>query len=634
MSLDPKAIGLKVGIELHRQLNTKHKLFCSCPTKKTGEEKETKFYRVLRVAESELGEIDPAARFEAEKGIHIQYIAGNRTSCLVEADEEPPHNLNREALESALIIALALHSKVVNEVHVMRKIVIDGSNTTGFQRTMVVGMGGYLEAAGRKIGVQTICLEEDAARLIERKDGYKVYHLDRLGIPLVEISLAPVTATPEEIEEIALTLGRLLKASGRVARGLGTVRQDVNISISGGGIVEVKGVQKPDLVRKVVYFEAQRQLWLKELASILKKRGVKEEDFDVEPVDITDLLKESKSTIVRKALSKGSVALALKAKGFRGLLRKEPIEGARLGRDLADLAKLFGFAGIFHSDELPGYGISREEVSSISKGLGLDREDAFILLLGEPEKARRCMDAIKERLKAALKGPPSETRAPTPDGKTRFSRPRPGSARMYPETDIPPLPISDEWLESLRPLIPEPWEKMISSYAKKYGINYHLAEELLDAERTPLFEKAVSSTRLVPTFIVATLTETVRMLEREGFDVSKLDEGTFLEAFSAVDSGRAAKEALPDIFRAILSGEAKDVGEAIEKLGLTKISDEQLGRIVEEVIRENIEAVKKRGPRAFGFIMGRVMSKVRGSIDGSKVSKVVRRKLQEIEGKM
>ena len=243
MSLDPEAIGLKVGIELHRQLNTKHKLFCSCPTRKVGEEKETKFYRMLRVTESELGEIDPAAKFEVEKGIHIQYIAGERTSCLVEADEEPPHDLNREALESTLIIALALHSNIVDEVHVMRKIVIDGSNTTGFQRTMVVAMGGYLEAAGRKVGVQTICLEEDAARLVGRKDVYKVYHLDRLGVPLIEISLAPVTATPEEIEEIALTLGRLLRASKRVARGLGTVRQDVNISIEGGGIVEVKGLK-------------------------------------------------------------------------------------------------------------------------------------------------------------------------------------------------------------------------------------------------------------------------------------------------------------------------------------------------------------------------------------------------------
>lgn len=634
MSLDPRAIGLKVGIELHRQLNTKRKLFCHCPTKKVGEEGEKRFRRVLHLAESELGEVDPAARFEVEKGVRLEYIAGDRTSCLVEADEEPPHELNREALESALIIALALHSKVVDEVHVMRKIVVDGSNTTGFQRTMVIGIGGYLEVAGRKVDVQTICLEEDAARLIETKEGCKVYHLDRLGIPLIEISLAPVTAAPEEIERIALTLGRLLKASGRVARGLGTVRQDVNISIEGGGVVEVKGVQKPDLVRKVVHFEIQRQLWLRELASILKERSVSEEDFNVEPVDVTDLLKECKSTVVKKALSNGSIALALKAKGFKGLLKREPIEGARLGRDLADLARLFGFAGIFHSDELPGYGISQEEVSSISRRLGLDENDAFILLLGESRKAKRCMEAIRERLKAALKGPPSETRAPTPDGKTRFSRPRPGPARMYPETDIPPLPISEELLESLKPLIPEPWEKMVSSYAEKYGINYHLAEELLDTERAPLFERAISQTKLAPTFVAATLTETLKMLEREGLDISKLSEEVLLEAFSAIDSNRVAKEALPEILRAILSGEAKDVEEAIEKLSIKRISEGELERIVEEVIRGNIEAVKGRGAKAFGLIMGRVMDKVRGSVDGSKVSEVVRRKLQELDGRM
>ncbi len=628
MSFDPYAIGLKVGIELHRQLNTKEKLFCKCPTRKPEEERERKFYRMLRVAESELGEIDPAAKFEAEKGIHIEYIAGEKSSCLVEADEEPPHDLNQEALDSALIIALALHSNIVNEVHVMRKIVIDGSNTTGFQRTMVVGIGGYLEAAGRKIGVQTICLEEDAARLMEKRENLKVYHLDRLGVPLVEISLEPVTATPEEIEEIALTLGRLLKASRRVARGLGTVRQDVNISIEGGGIVEVKGVQKPDLVRKVVYFEVKRQLWLKELASILRQRGVKEEDLNVEPIDVTHVFKETKSTIIQKAIRKGGKILALKAKGFKGLLIEEPIEGARLGKDLADLAKLFGFAGILHSDELPAFGISISEIEEIRKILEMDDNDAFILLAGDYEKGMKCMLEIRERLKKALYGPPSETRAPTPDGKTRFSRPRPGSARMYPETDIPPIPITKERLDRLSKLVPKPWKEMVKEYAERYRINYKLAEQLLDSERNVLFEEILGKVKLAPTFIAATLTETITMLEREGLDVSKLSDEDIEEIFLSVDKGEVAKEAIPEIMRAILSGKASSVKEAIEVLGIKGISDDELIEIVKEVIKSNAEVVRERGMGAFGLIMGRVMAKVRGKADGAKVSKIVKEILQ------
>jgi len=60
--------------------------------------------------------------------------------------------MSREALESALMVALLLGSNVVDEVHVMRKIVIDGSNTTGFQRTSVLGLGGRLEVDGVRVG--------------------------------------------------------------------------------------------------------------------------------------------------------------------------------------------------------------------------------------------------------------------------------------------------------------------------------------------------------------------------------------------------------------------------------------------------------------------------------------------------
>jgi glutamyl-tRNA(Gln) amidotransferase subunit E len=631
MNLDPEAIGLKVGIELHRQLNTKSKLFCACPTVKPGEEPESRFYRMLRVTESELGEIDPAALFEAEKGINIEYIAGDRSSCLVEADEEPPHDLNEEALDSALIISLALHSDIVDEVHVMRKIVIDGSNTTGFQRTMVIGMNGYIEVAGKKVGVQTICLEEDAARLIERKDGKRIYHLDRLGIPLIEVSLEPVTGPPEEIEEIALSLGRLLKASKRVARGLGTVRQDVNISIKGGGIVEVKGVQKPELVRKVIYFEARRQLWLLELAKILKERGVTEADLDVKPMDVTDVFSDTESSIIKKAVKKGGKVLALKARGFSGLLKEEPIEGARLGRDLADLARLYGFAGIFHSDELPAYGISYGEVQKVKELLGMGKDDAFILLVGERVRAETCMNAIKDRLKASLSGPPPETRASTPEGKTRYLRPRPGSARMYPETDIPPIPIRPERLQKLKPLVPEPWEKTVEAYSKKFGIGYRLAENLLDQERNQLFERIIKEVALAPTFLAATLTETLTMLEREGVDVSSLKEEELMEVFRLVDRGKAAKEAIPDILRALASGKAKTAKEALEKLGLRGIGEEELDRIVDEVIAQNLNVIKEKGAHAFGLIMGRVMAKVRGKIDGAKVSEAVKRKLERLE---
>jgi len=184
--------------------------------------------------------MDPAAVFESKKYRTIKYEGFQDSSCLVEADEEPPSSVNMQALETALIIALALHSSVEDEFHVMRKIVIDGSNTTGFQRTMLIARGGYLNVGGEKIGVQSVCLEEDAAKIVKNDKDRTSYSLDRLGIPLVEVTLEPISAPGDVVTQVALALGRLLRSTKRVARGIGSIRQDVNISIDNGPVVEIK----------------------------------------------------------------------------------------------------------------------------------------------------------------------------------------------------------------------------------------------------------------------------------------------------------------------------------------------------------------------------------------------------------
>jgi len=254
--LDYKQIDLKVGLEVHQQLSTETKLFCACPPF-TGNENEevsgslAEFNRILRPASSELGEVDEAAQFESRHEIRVKYLASSQGSCLVEADEEPPRPITAEGVETALIFSLALSSRIIDEIHVMRKIVVDGSNTSGFQRTAVISLGGKLDyGEGKVVGVQSISLEEDAARAIKtelgRNEGSieKAYALDRLGTPLVEVALAPLEGTPEDAEEAAKTLGRLMRSTGRIARGLGTIRQDLNISVLNGKVIEVKGVQR------------------------------------------------------------------------------------------------------------------------------------------------------------------------------------------------------------------------------------------------------------------------------------------------------------------------------------------------------------------------------------------------------
>src|SRR5919198_151803 len=399
VTIDPASLDLKVGFEIHQQLATKSKLFCNCSCEEA-KEYDRSFVRKLRPTQSELGAYDPAAMFEFSKMHTVEYRPAFGSSCLIEADEEPPNEVSREALKTALIFSLALHSKVMDEIHVMRKIVIDGSNTTGFQRTMLVASGGYIDIAGKRVGVQSICLEEDAAKLIGDENGVRKFGLDRLGVPLVEIALEPVTGKPSEIMQVALALGRLLRASKRVARGLGSIRQDINISVQNGAVVEVKGVQQLDQLVKVIEYEMQRQYGL-----IVIAQKLKEKDVDIKKVgdrieDVSDILGNmTSSRIVKKILESRGMIIAIRVPGFAGMIGFEPYKDVRLGRELGKLVKFYDLDGVFHSDELPNYGITEEGIAAVKQRLQMNNNDAFVILGGPSDKIKFASDAIIGRLK-------------------------------------------------------------------------------------------------------------------------------------------------------------------------------------------------------------------------------------------
>lgn len=376
-SIDYKGLGLKVGLEIHQQLDTKNKLFCNCPTTLSDNYKFT-LERFLRPVSSELGEVDVAALFEWERGRKYIYQVST-SSCLVECDEEPPHLINDEALEIALATAMGLHSTIVDEVYVMRKIVIDGSNTSGFQRTAIVALGGYVEDRNERIGIQTIAVEEDAARKIEDKPDHVTYNLDRLGIPLIEISTSPDIHDPDQAARVALKIGQLLRLTKKVKRGLGTIRQDINVSIAGGTKTEIKGVQELDLIPIIVKNEALRQLRLLEIKDELKRRGLTKETVMNNMIvkDLTYLFEKTDSKIVKRELEKGSLVFGIKVPGFTKLLGKELMPNRRFGTEIADYVRaLAGLGGIFHSDELPNYGISQDEVNKVKRDLSITDNDA------------------------------------------------------------------------------------------------------------------------------------------------------------------------------------------------------------------------------------------------------------------
>ncbi|MFL2933113.1 MAG: Glu-tRNA(Gln) amidotransferase subunit GatE [Nitrososphaerales archaeon] len=619
--MENKQYELKVGLEIHQQLASSTKLFCRCNGfHDTGN--EIYFNRILRPTQSELGKTDPAALFESRKAKKMNYIANTNTSCLVEADEEPPQEISQEALDIALTISYLLNSEPVDEIHVMRKLVIDGSNTTGFQRTVIIATGGELQVEDISIPVLAISLEEDASRIIEKNEDESTYSLDRLSIPLIEITLAPMKFKEEETEKIALTLGRLMRTTGKVARGIGTIRQDVNISIDGENIIEVKGVQQLDMLTSIIEFENDRQVNLVNIKNELLKRGLNKDNFTTKSIEVSNIFKNTDSKLIKKVIQANGKIMAIKAQKFKGLIGQEKQKGTRLGRDVSSLVRFFGYGGIFHSDELPNYGITEDECRNVNGILKNQENDGFIILTGRSDNMEIAVKSIENRLKQCLIGIPAETRMPTEEGMTNFMRPRPGSARMYPETDIIPVRITDEKRYQIKESLPESYDRQINNY-KQIGLNDKLSIQIFDSKYKSLFEKLVKEIDLPPNFIAAQLTETLINLSRNDVDISKIKDIDLEIIFVEIQNGVIAKESFEKIIQDICNNEMK-LNDIITKMKENILSDQDIERIIKEIIILKKDVIEEKGQESFSILMGEAMKKLRGKVDGKKVSDKIR----------
>ncbi|MGP6219657.1 Glu-tRNA(Gln) amidotransferase subunit GatE [Caldiplasma sukawensis] len=416
---------LKIGLEVHLQLNT-GKLFCRCENE--GIEKERKFERNLHVSKGETGTTDISTEYEISRGKKYSYRV-TTNSCLVEADEKPPDSPSENALSAALSVAEKVHSDVPDKIIFMRKVVVDGSNTSGFQRTGLIGMGGWIDIDSRRIGIQTVCLEEDACRKIGENEETVEYSLERLGIPLIEISTAPDIENAKEAIRVAEFIGDMILSSGLLRKGADAIRQDVNVSL-GYGRVEIKGVSKLSLIGDVIEREISREKKLAEAVKIWKERGGYSK---LELIDVTNLFVTTNSRVLLRHLEKGERIFGGLLKNASGLLKKGEF---RIGREIADALKQFGIMGMIHSDEIPAYGLTDIDSKKIMEYLDGKENDAFLLIGAEMEKFQILENIINERSEKILSLDFSETRAADDEGNTRYMRPLSGSSRMYPETDV------------------------------------------------------------------------------------------------------------------------------------------------------------------------------------------------------
>ena len=618
---------MKAGLEVHQQLAT-GKLFCDCPVE-LSEEVRGSFRRRLRPSGGEDRGVDPAAAFQASRGLVYLYEI-SPASCLVDMDEEPPHALSDTALDAALTFALLVGAEWVDEVQVMRKIVVDGSNTSGFQRTALVARDGVLEVDGKRISIATICLEEDAARKVREADGEVVYRLDRLGIPLVEVATGPEITSGTEARTVAEEIGALLRDTRRVRRGLGTIREDVNVSAEGGHRIEIKGVQELGMIQEYVEGEVARQRVLLGVREELQRRGARAPERP--PIVLTELFVGTASGPMADVDRSSAIVLGLALPGFAGMLRSPEGTDERLGRELADHARSAGLRGLLHSDELPGYGISAALVADVRRRLDLSEGDAFVLVIDRSrERAERALRGVATRARSALEGIPGETRDPLVDGRTRYSRPLPGRDRMYPETDIPPIPLTAERRTRLTRSLPERPAVLRARLEREHGLDPEVVRQIVYSEEEPAFEELVRRGHGAA-LVVRLLFHDLPAVAAAGTSDLPFEPpiATLDAVLGAVESGRFAKEGIPTVLVALARG-APDLDAAIESSGLAGFTGEDLDRLVERVVRENGEMVRAKGPAAFSPLMGDVMREVRGRRDGQEVASALRRSIERYQ---
>lgn len=607
---DWKQLGLKAGLEIHQQVGRPGdtKLFCHCPAEIVEREPDLTITRMLRASAGETGAVDVAAAAEQAKQKRFTYQAFNDTACLVELDEEPPHPINQEVVTTTVMVAKALGSTILKRVQIMRKTIVDGSNVSGFQRTGLVAIGGKIP--GTDVRIQTVAIEEDAAKIVSRSTDGDVYNLSRLGIPLMEIATEPDMKTPDEVKETAAQLGMILRSTKRVKRGLGTIRQDVNVSIEGGTRIEIKGAQDLRMIPKLVENEAKRQQSLIEL---------KNTDIETsEPVDVTELFAGSDVGFIKTALKDGAKAFGIRIDDFKGLLGKELCPGYRLGTEIAGHVKSRGFGGIIHSDEKLGtYGVGDKELE-LKRRFNCKDNDGFLILIGDETGTLSTLtEVVIPRLHALKGGVPKEVRKANDDGTTSYLRPMPGGARMYPETDIPLVEVQPEGIESPR-LITE----QIDDVAKKTGLSKDLATTIVK-EDVPVESLKEKHHDLSYGFLVKALVTWPKEVESR-LNTIIPDPGAYLrELLPDVASGKLTEAAVKSVLEKI--GEhnknsqtplAPDmVRSLMEDIG-DRLSEQDLRKIVEDVVAKNPGLSQ-------GAYMGDVMKEARGKADGKAVMKIL-----------
>jgi glutamyl-tRNA(Gln) amidotransferase subunit E len=571
----------------------------------------------MRPTLSELGEYDGTALMEYKTKKEIIYQINHDSVCTYEMDDTPPFEINQKALDIALQIGILLNYKLVSEIHIARKQYLDGSIPAGFQRTTIVGIDGWISFKNRKIGLIQLGLEEDACREISDIGHQRVFLTDRLGMPLIEMVTYPDMRTPQEVAQVANILRWSVRASGNMRNGIGAARQDVNVSIAGGTRIEIKGVYRIPLIPHLIYNEVLRQYSLLKIRDELKHRGISTDNFQANSKDVTHLLSNTSWDPIRRALKRDEKIYCVNLKGWRGILSYPVQTGKVFSREISDrvrvIACLTRQPNILTSE-------SREETidsyiwHKISKTIRANNKDAQILVWGDDQDLKTAVKEIISRAREATLGVPSETRQALIDGTNGFERILPGPNRMYPDTDLPPLDISEERINHVGKNVPKALWVREKEY-RQMGVPEHLIILVAASPQAVLFESLVASSGISPVKITRFLFEKIKAWERKNLPTQKLNETIWNTIFNRAKNQPALLEKLEEIIEAYISSDNFDIESELSKYIPPKISEQDIKEICVKIIHDELPkniSLEKRER----FLMGKIMEQCRGHIPG------------------
>jgi len=620
-----KNLGFKCGLEIHQQLRTDEKLFCRCPAGYRNDLPDAEIVRHMRPTLSELGEYDGTALMEFKTKKRVIYQLYRDNMCTYEMDDTPPFVVNQKALDIAIRLALMLHCAIVDELHVSRKQYLDGSIPTGFQRTAVVGVGGWVPYKGRKIMLSHLCLEEDACREVSDRGHTITFKTDRLSMPLVEVITQAVLESPQEAREVNELIGRMLKASGLVRRGIGSVRQDVNVSIEGGTRVEMKGIAKTCYVDKMTEIEAFRQMHLLEIKDELKKRNLAKESFKPIKKDVTSLLKGiTSSSLINQAIDSGQKLGAVKLPGFGGLLEREIQPSRTFADEFSGRVRVIACL-----DQLPNIAVSSMAMpqfgeavnNALNKEFQAAENDVIVLTWGPAEDVITAMNEIVIRAEEAFDGVPNETRQHLGDYTTTFERILPGPNRMYPDTDSQPVGIPACTVTGFEQSLPKrAWDFEIKW--EKLGVPPTIARKAVVSPLLELFDKLIERNTVNPSALFAILKKAYRLNKQ----VADFDPAAVAQLMEAKKQGRLTETE-------IISLLAKSLPETLKanlnKLlnGKTEISEAEIQSAIDDEINKIGKAKFKSAEAKLSFLTGKVIRKFDNAIHGGRIKELVKARL-------